>query len=108
MSFFEDELIKGIEYHHKMLDAHYEVLDDYYESNDMNYIKKSETTNTLNETAKRSGIPRHLLASKLVRLGIGQNGYISMDNQEYMQSVTIVKNNQSYHLVPSKMNFDAI
>jgi len=74
----------------------------------MNYIKQSENNNTLNEISKRSGIPRHLLASKLVRLGIDVNGYISMDNQEYLQSVRVVENNQSYHLVPSKMNFDNV
>ena len=74
----------------------------------MNYIRKIETRETLTEMSRRSGIPRHLFYSKLTRLGVNTDGYISMDNQEYLQSVRVVENNQTYHLVPSKMNFDNV
>lgn len=72
----------------------------------MKYIPTRTNESCLINISKLNGIPVYLLANKCVRMGINTNTYISMANQEYLQSVTIVEKNQTYFLVPSSMNYE--
>jgi hypothetical protein len=68
-------------------------------------ISKSETQNTVSMFSEKSGIPKHLLEAKLVRLGINHNGYLSFTNQEYLQEIYIREAKDNFILTFSKMNY---
>jgi hypothetical protein len=69
-------------------------------------ISTSENPNTVLAFSERSGIPKHLLQAKLVRLGINHNGYVSFANQEYLQEIYIKEGNQEFLIKFSKMNYE--
>ena len=69
-------------------------------------ISTSENPYTVLAFSERSGIPKHLLQAKLVRLGINHNGYVSFANQEYLQEIYIKESNQEFLIKFSKMNYE--
>lgn len=69
-------------------------------------ISTSENPYTVLEFSERSGIPKHLLQAKLVRLEINHNGYVSFANQEYLQEIYIKEGKDEFILTFSKMNYE--
>jgi hypothetical protein len=69
-------------------------------------ISQIETHSTTRAFSEKSGIPRHLLDAKLVRLGINHSGYVSFTNQEYLQEIYIKEGKDEFILTFSKMNYE--
>jgi hypothetical protein len=69
-------------------------------------ISTSESPYTILVFSEKSGIPKHLLQAKLVRLGINHNGYVSFANQEYLQEIYIKEGKYEFMLTFSKMNYE--
>ena len=69
-------------------------------------ISQTETHSTTRAFSEKSGIPRHLLDAKLVRLGINHSGYVSFANQEYLQEIYIKEGKDEFILTFSKMNYE--
>ena len=69
-------------------------------------ISTSENPYTVLAFSDRSGIPKHLLQAKLVRLGINHNGYVSFANQEYLQEIYIKEGKHEFMLTFSKINYE--
>lgn len=68
-------------------------------------ISQTETHSTTRAFSEKSGIPRHLLDAKLVRLGINHSGYVSFANQEHLQEIYIKEDKENFILTFSKMNY---
>ena len=69
-------------------------------------ISQTETHSTTRAFSEQSGIPRHLLDAKLLRLGINHSGYVSFANQEYLQEIYIREGKDEFILTFSKMNYE--